>query len=124
MRLSDVERDQLIEALSLHAAAGRLEVQDLEQRVATVLEAQSREEAVAALADLPPLAALTPPRRGTARRGHGDADAPAPDWMPTNERFRDPRSSKIMRVWVDTSGARHYVAEDESTTPGGRAPGG
>jgi hypothetical protein len=115
MRLSDVERDQLIDALSRHAAEGRLEVPELERRVATILEAQSREAAVAVLADLPPLAAKSAPRPGSGRKGHGDADTPAADWMPTRERFRDPRSEKIMRVWVDTAGARHYVAEDETT---------
>ncbi|MGZ4273106.1 MAG: DUF1707 SHOCT-like domain-containing protein [Solirubrobacteraceae bacterium] len=116
MRLSDVERDQLIDTLSRHAAEGRLEVADLERRVATVLAAQSREEAVTALADLPPLAAESPRRARPTRRGHGDADSPAADWVPTNERFRDPRSARIMRVWVDSAGARHYVAEDERAT--------
>jgi hypothetical protein len=70
------------------------------------------------LADLPPLApGASDARGGRSRprwgRGHGDADAPAPDWQPTNERFRDPRTNKVMRVWVDSAGGRHYVADEE-----------
>jgi hypothetical protein len=102
----------LYEKLSRHAAEGRLDVDELERRVALVSAAATREEAAVALADLPPLAdreaAREPARRG---RGHGHADAPAPDWHPTQERFRDPRTSQIMRVWVDSLGGRHYVPE-------------
>jgi Domain of unknown function (DUF1707) len=114
MRLSDAEREQLVEALGRHAAEGRIELDELERRVAAVFEASSREEAAAVLADLPPLPSASPRPRRRSARGHGDADAPAPGWLPTNERFRDPRTSRIMRVWVDTGGGRHYVAEDES----------
>jgi len=111
--LGDAEREQLFETLKRHAAAGRLDVAELERRVALVADAQTREDAVAALAQLPPLPGEAP-RRSRPRwgRGHGDADAPAPDWQPTNERFRDPRTSKVMRVWVDPAGGRHYVADD------------
>ena len=44
-------------------------------------------------------------------RGHGEAEKPQPDWQPTSERFRDPRTRAVLRVWVDPGGARHYVAE-------------
>ncbi len=118
MRLGDAEREQLYERLSAHAAAGRLDIAELERRVALVAGAQTREEAAAAFVDLPPLPADTSPgadpdraRRG---RGHGDADAPRPDWRPTSERFRDPRTRRIMRVWEDAGGGRHYVADDEA----------
>jgi DUF1707 SHOCT-like domain len=113
--LSDADREALFEQLSAHAAAGRLSVEELERRVGIVAGAQSRADAALALSDLPPLPAsgagggtVARPRR---RRGHAEADAPAPDWQPTDERFRDPRSQRIMRVWVDGAGARHYVAE-------------
>jgi hypothetical protein len=109
MLLSDTDRDRLVEALGRHSAEGRLGVEELERRVAVVLEAQLREEAVAMLIDLPPLAVPSPARR--RGKGHGDADVPAFDWLPTGERFRDPRTDRIMRVWVDTAGGRHYVAE-------------
>lgn len=112
MLLGDADRELLYETLTRHAAEGRLDVAELERRVALVAEAQTREQAAAAVADLPALAAIpgpTPrPRRG---RGHGEADKPAPDWRPTSERFRDPRTRRVLRVWVDPAGERHYVAE-------------
>ncbi|HWK17485.1 MAG TPA: DUF1707 domain-containing protein [Solirubrobacteraceae bacterium] len=111
MLLSDADRDRLVDALGHHASEGRLGVEELERRVTVVLEAQSREDAVAVLADLPPLGPPAPSRR--RGRGHGEADVAAPDWLPTNERFRDPRSNRITRVWVDTAGGRHYVAEEQ-----------
>jgi hypothetical protein len=112
MLLGDADREVLYETLKRHAAEGRLDVAELERRVALVAEAQTREEAAAAVADLPALAGASEearrPRRG---RGHGEADKPAPDWRPTNERFRDPRTRRVLRVWVDPAGERHYVAE-------------
>ena len=115
MLLSDADRELLFERLKRHAAAGRLDVAELERRVAAVAGAETREAAAAVMADLPPLheqAAQAPrPRWG---RGHGEADRPAPDWEPTNERFRDPRTNRVMRVWVDTGGGRHYVADDDT----------
>jgi hypothetical protein len=64
------------------------------------------------MADLPPLPG--DPGRGRLRwgRGHGEVDAPSADWQPTEERFRDPRSNKVMRVWIDSGGGRHYVVDD------------
>jgi len=82
MLLSDADRDRLVDALGQHAAEGRLGLQELERRVAAVLEAQSRGDAVAVLADLPPLSPPAPTRRWG--RGHGEADVPAPDWLPTH----------------------------------------
>jgi hypothetical protein len=77
-----------------------------------VAEAETREQAAAAIADLPPLAGVPEPApRPRWGRGHGEADKPAPDWQPTSERFRDPRTRRVLRVWVDPAGERHYVAE-------------
>ena len=79
--------------------------------------AQARDgaQAAPALADLPPLPGAPPGSNSAAGRGrprgHGETDAAAPDWQPTTERFRDPRSQRIMRVWVDAAGVRHYVPE-------------
>jgi hypothetical protein len=112
LRLSDAERELLYEKLKRHAAEGRLSLEDLEHRVALVAAAQTRDAAAIALADLPPLAARPPRPRSGWTRGHGEVDEPAPDWHPTDERFRDPRSNKVMRVWVDSDGARHYVVDD------------
>jgi len=113
VRLADADRERLFEALSRHAAAGRLDVAELERRVAAIAAAETQEAAAAVMADLPPLAPdAQPSSRPRWGKGHGDADAPAPDWQPTGERFRDPRTNKVMRVWVDSAGGRHYVADD------------
>jgi DUF1707 SHOCT-like domain len=117
--LSDAEREELFEALSRHAAAGRLDVNQLEDRVAALDAAQTREQADAVLADLPRLEPAADVSAGTTMqrwprwgRGHGESDAPAPGWTPTNERFRDPKTGNVMRVWVDGDGGRHYVVDN------------
>jgi len=39
-------------------------------------------------------------------------------WQPTDERFIDPESGKLVTVWSDrTSGERRYVAEGDHTQP-------
>ncbi len=67
------------------------------------------------MSDLPEVevqsAARQPERRPRWGRGHGESDRPGSDWTPTSERFRDPKSGKVMRVWVDPSGGRHYVVD-------------
>jgi hypothetical protein len=116
VRLGDEEREALFERLSRHAAEGRLDVAELERRVEAVAAAETHEQAAAVLADLPALAsdpspgAAARPRWG---RGHGDADVPAAGWRPTAERFRDPRTNRVMRVWEDAAGVRHYVPDDD-----------
>jgi hypothetical protein len=49
------------------------------------------------------------------RRGHGESDASAPGWTPTGERFRDPKTGKVMRVRVDGAGGRHYYVVDDAS---------
>jgi hypothetical protein len=111
--LSDADREVLFEKLAIHAAAGRLGIEALELRVAAIAAAETREQAAAVMADLPPVDGGSPPEgRPHWGTGHGEAPVPAPDWHPTNERFRDPGTTKVMRVWVDTAGGRHYVADD------------
>jgi hypothetical protein len=44
-------------------------------------------------------------------RRHGESDRPQPDWRSTDEIFKDPSTDRTMRVWLDTAGERHYVAE-------------
>jgi hypothetical protein len=111
--LDDADRERLFERLSRHAAAGRLDLAELERRVEAIAAAQTREQAAAVLADLPALAGDPPPAGARRGRGHGHADAPAPEWQPTNERFRDPRTNRVMRVWEDAAGQRHYVLDDD-----------
>ena len=121
MRLSDAEREALYEQLKRHAAAGRLSIDELERRIEAVATATTREQAAAALADLPPLSAAdqTAARQSAtdrARRrrgGHAESTAPDPGWQPTPERFRDPRTRRVMRVWLDSGGGRHYVPDNQ-----------
>jgi DUF1707 SHOCT-like domain len=117
LRLTDADREKLFERLNRQAAAGALSLSELERRVALVSEAETREQAAAVMADLPPLPGDPGPGRPAASRprwghGHGEAETPAADWRPTAERFRDPRSNRVMRVWEDAGGARHYVPDE------------
>jgi hypothetical protein len=114
--------------------AGRLSLEEVRSRTEVVLAARYADEADAALAELPetrglpeaavpadPAGKASPPaaaahRRGGifARRGHAEHDEPSPGWVRTGERFRDPSSGAIMRVWTDPAdGSRHYVPDDD-----------
>jgi hypothetical protein len=76
-----------------------------------VLSAASAGEAAAALEGLPPIGKADSGRRG-GRRRHGEHRTAEPGWLPTLERFRDPSSGRLMRVWIDPADAsRHYVGE-------------
>jgi Domain of unknown function (DUF1707) len=114
MLLSDSDREQFFERLNHHHATGALSIDELERRVEAIANAQTREQAAAVIADLPPLPGDPTPARARWRRGHGDAAKPRAEWRPTDERFRDPRTKQVMRVWEDASGARHYVPDDQA----------
>jgi Domain of unknown function (DUF1707) len=121
---SDADRERLVALLREHYAVGLFGLDELDRRVGTVLSARFLDEAAAAVTDLPASAppgpapssapSSAPPRRGRRRRGHAHADQPAAGWIPTSERFRDPSTSTVMRVWVDPADqSRHYVPEPE-----------
>jgi len=129
---SEADRERLIALLREHYAVGLFGLDELDRRVGIVLSAQYLDEAAAAIADLPAAArtgtagtgtagtgiagppGAAPPRRARRRRGHAHADQPAAGWIPTNERFRDPSTSTVMRVWVDPADqSRHYIPEPE-----------
>jgi hypothetical protein len=120
---TDAGRERLIALLREHFAQGRLDAADLDERVGVVLAAEFADEAAAALADLPTLVPGTGAAAGPAgpgqpkqRRGaHGHAAQPGDGWVPTQERFRDPTTRAVMRVWIDPADqSRHYVPEPES----------
>jgi DNA-binding CsgD family transcriptional regulator len=118
--LGDADRERLIALLREHYAAGRLDLDGLRHRVGVVLAAANAEQAAVAMADLPPVGVRDKrragPRRGSRGR-HAQTSKPEPGWMPTAERFRDPSSSVIMRVWIDPSDeTRHYVPDDAPAT--------
>jgi Domain of unknown function (DUF1707) len=61
---SDTERERVAEALRTHAAAGRLDPQELEERLGLALAARTRADLVPVVADLPAPEARAPrPRR-------------------------------------------------------------
>ena len=129
---AEADRERLVALLREHYAVGLFGLDELDRRVGVVLTARYLDEAAAAVADLPGVPAPGPaaapaaasgsaapggpaPRRGRQRRGHAHADRPAAGWIPTNERFRDPTSRTVMRVWVDPADqSRHYVPEPDA----------
>jgi len=123
---AEADRERLIALLREHYAAGLFGLDELDRRVGIALSAQYLDEVAAAVADLPGApprstaaaapgagpAAAPAPHAARKRRGHAQADQPAPGWIPTNERFRDPTTRVVMRVWVDPADhSRHYVPE-------------
>ena len=120
---AEADRERLVALLREHYAVGLFGLDELDRRVGVVLSAKYLDEAAAAVADLPRVTAPTPapapgtgaPRRGRQRRGHGHAAQPAAGWIPTDERFRDPTTRAVMRVWVDPADqSRHYVPEPDA----------
>jgi hypothetical protein len=117
--IGDAERDRYLAALREHFAAGRFGKDELERRSEIVLRAAYADEAAAALAELPGAVTGGMPVAGERRagwlrrKGHGETIRPAAHWVATAERFRDPSTGAIMRVWVDPAdGSRHYVPDE------------
>jgi Domain of unknown function (DUF1707) len=120
--ITEARREHLVARLREHYARGELELDDLRRRVEVVLAATYLDEATAAVADLPQPAGPPPgpaapsPAPRPRRRGHAEAARPGAGWVRTSERFRDPTSRVIMRVWVDPSTdpeTRHYLPDSE-----------
>lgn len=111
---SDADRERLVGLLREHYAQGLFDLDELTRRVGAVLSARYLDEAAAAVADLPQGAARPSPGPQTLkrRRGHAEAAAPAAGWIPTQERFRDPTTRAVTRVWIDPADqSRHYIPE-------------
>jgi hypothetical protein len=115
--LGDADRERLAALLREHYARGRFDLDELRRRVGIVLATDYADEAAATLAGLPPLGGEPGDTRSGGRIGqrrrHAQAVTPGAGWVPTSERFRDPSTSKIMRVWIDPADqSRHYVPDD------------
>ena len=124
---ADADRERLVALLREHYAVGLFGLDELDRRVGLVLSAQYLDEMAAAVADLPvapapggpaaggPAPGGGPvPRPARRRRGYAHADQPAAGWIPTSERFRDPSTRTIVRVWIDPADhSRHYVPEPD-----------
>jgi hypothetical protein len=106
----DAGRDKMLAILREHYARGHIDDAELDRRSTVVLTVRFADEAAAGIAGLP---LLTGPARGRrGRRRHAESDQPGAGWVPTAERFRDPTSRVIMRVWIDPADdSRHYVPE-------------
>lgn len=112
----DADRERVVGLLREHFAQGRLDEAEFDRRIGVVLAAEFADEAAGALDGLPLLVPPRPPGRSRrGRRGHGQSARPEPGWVPTQERFRDPTSQVIMRVWLDPADqSRHYIPEPDS----------
>jgi hypothetical protein len=71
LRVSDAEREQTLEALRAHAAAGRLGAEELDARLERTFAAVTRGDLAAVQHDLPPHG---PPRSGRAEER-------SPEWL-------------------------------------------
>jgi hypothetical protein len=123
IRIGDADRDRLALQLREHFTAGRLTMDELDRRLGVVLAAEYADDAAAVFTDLPgpgvpgvgvPSPGLPGVGSGGRRvRGrHNQSTGPGDGWLPTSERFRDPSSGTIMRVWVDPADdSRHYVPD-------------
>ncbi len=116
--VSDADRERLLVLLREHYARGQLDLDEMSGRVGVVLASAYSDEAMAAVTDLPLLggtaAGDAPPARARLgqRRRHAQRLQPAAAWVPTPERFRDPSTRAITRVWIDPADlSRHYVPE-------------
>ena len=71
VRASDAERESTVSRLRDHGAAGRLDVEELEQRVGAAYEARSRGDLAALLDDLPRTrSVVSAPRADWSGRRH------------------------------------------------------
>jgi hypothetical protein len=114
----DADRERLVGVLREHFALGDIDLDELNRRVGVVLAAHYTDDAVTALAGLPQLAAPPgggrDPVRRPRKRGHAHAATPGAGWIPTDERFRDPTTRVVTRVWVDPADqSRHYIPEGD-----------
>ena len=118
--VSEADRERLLGRLREHYAHGQLELDEMSRRVGIVLAATYSDETAAAVSDLALAGTMTsgepPPARAMRgqRRRYAQQAAPAAGWVPTPERFRDPSTRAIIRVWVDPADlSRHYVPEPD-----------
>jgi hypothetical protein len=114
VQLTDADREELFARLADHAARDHIDLAEHERRIAVIAEARTWDQAAVAFDDLPGVVSGRDPepRQAPWFRGHADAELPGPGWRPTNERFRDPKTRRVMRVWEDGSGQRHYVPDE------------
>lgn len=123
---TDADKDRILALLREQYALGRLDDAELDRRNEIVLAAADWADLGRALAGLPALPGgaggpggpSAPAQDWRSRHRHAQSERPEAGWVPTSERFRDPASQQIVRVWVDPAdGSRHYVPEPPPGQP-------
>jgi hypothetical protein len=100
------EAERVAALLGRHYAEDRLDADELDRRLDLAFAGSAE-----ALAGLPVLGPVVKPKRRWGRR-HGESGVAAAGWIPTKERFIDPSTQRVMRVWVDPADhSRHYVPD-------------
>ena len=121
--VGEADQERLLGLLREHYVRGQLDLEEMSRRVGIVLASVYSDEAAAAVSDLPLLGTVasgepSPARASRGRLGqrrrHAQRTEPGAGWVPTPERFRDPSTRAIMRVWIDPADlSRHYVPEPD-----------
>jgi hypothetical protein len=70
LRASDAEREQTVTLLREHGTAGRLDLDELEQRIGAAYQARTRGDLATLLDDLPRSQSVTAPRPSRSVRAH------------------------------------------------------
>jgi hypothetical protein len=100
------EAERVAALLGRHYAEDRLDADELDRRLDLAFAGSED-----ALSGLPVLGPPVAPKRRWGRR-HGESGIARAGWVPTKERFIDPSTQRVMRVWVDPADhSRHYVPD-------------
>ncbi|MCW3047000.1 MAG: hypothetical protein JWO74_1284 [Solirubrobacterales bacterium] len=94
LRASDAERDQVAEVLRSHAAQGRLDPDELDDRLGAAYAARTRGDLAVLTADLPPAPPVPPPPVPVHRRLPESLQAAAARWATLN--------AAALLVWAAT----------------------
>jgi hypothetical protein len=94
LRASDAERDQVAEMLRSHAAQGRLDPDELDDRLGAAYAARTRGDLAVLTADLPPAPPAPPPPVPVHRRLPESLQAAAARWATLN--------AAALLVWAAT----------------------
>lgn len=107
-----MDREAVALELGRHYVAEHIEADELDRRLTLLYDGADVEGALGDLPELPREHVPEVRRGGWWRNRHGESLAAQAHWLPTTERFVDPTTQRVMRVWTDpASRARHYVAE-------------
>lgn len=102
LRIGHAERDRAIALLQEHTTAGRLDLEEFEERIEQVTRARTSADLAAVMADLPPISA--PAGGGSYIAPVGISDTAANGWEPggAQRMGRRPRRSGL-GGWVSLS---------------------